>query len=273
MLSKLFVLIQYCVPQQLLSKLLGKLANTAFSTRVIPHFIKLFDVDMTEALKPSIKDYATFNDFFIRELHQNARPIDSNCLLCSPVDGVISQAGKIENQSLIQAKGRKYLLGELVVNDDKLINACADFNFATIYLSPKDYHRVHSPIDAKVNRMIYVPGKLFSVNDATTGHKNNLFARNERLIIELETTHGLVCLIMVGAMIVGNMHTTWHGDIKRSHKIRCFDYQDQAIFVKKGQELGHFKLGSTVILLAAGEKNSFWKKQSGDSLKLGEPLA
>ena len=205
---------------------------------------------MTEAANPDIRSYATFNDFFTRALRSDARPLADAEYVC-PVDGAISQFGRIENDQLFQAKGHSYSTTALVGGDADLAAQFQDGSFATIYLSPKDYHRIHMPCDGRLTRMIYVPGELFSVNPVTARGVPGLFARNERVVCVFDTAHGSFVLTLVGATIVGSMATVWHGVVNppRSSEIREWRYDDQQVSLKKGDEMGRFLLGSTVVML------------------------
>ena len=217
---------------------------------------------MTEAANPDVNSYATFNDFFTRALRSDARPLASADYVC-PVDGAISQFGSIENDQLFQAKGHTYSTTALVGGDAELAAQFQNGSFATIYLSPKDYHRIHMPCDGRLTRMIYVPGELFSVNPVTARGVPGLFARNERVVCLFDTLHGPFVLTLVGATIVGSMATVWHGLVNppRSGEVREWRYDDQQISLKKGDEMGRFLLGSTVVMLFqkdALQFNSQW---------------
>lgn len=207
---------------------------------------------MQEALEPNPFAYPTYNDFFGRQLKPECRPIDDNPnSIVSPADGNIAQIGTIAEQKILQAKKHYYTLNSLLANDSKLAATFMDGNFATIYLAPKDYHRIHMPVAGQLKKMLHVPGKLFSVNPVAAENIPDLFARNERVITIFDTEFGPMAVILVGAMIVGSIQTVWHGVITPPHKgtIRKWDYANQDISLAKGAELGRFKLGSTVILL------------------------
>lgn len=254
MLKKLFVFCQYIIPQHLLSRLLGFLANCHwiwFKNRLISWFIRHYQVDMSLAEEPDCQRYATFNEFFTRALDLSKRHIEaSDSSIISPVDGVISQFGQIQNDQLIQAKGIYYSLNQLLGDTN---NRCyLNGEFITIYLSPRDYHRVHMPLSGKLLSMKYIPGKLFSVNTSTTETIDRLFTKNERMIAEFETAIGKVAVIMVGAMIVASIHTAWSGKVtpNRWQIIQDFSYEKKdEILLKQADEMGYFELGSTVILL------------------------
>ena len=253
----LFILLQYLVPQHLLSRLTGKIASTRtawLKNAIIRWFIRRYSVNMAEALHVNADDYASFNDFFTRALKEKARPIDdADDILVSPADGVISAIGDIANDLLIQAKGKHFELLELVGGDTEIAEVFREGSFVTVYLSPKDYHRVHMPLAGTLRKMVYVPGKLFSVNQTTSERIQGLFARNERAICIFDTDMGPLAVILVGAMIVAGIDTVWSGQVTPAkHGLSVEDYSSQhpAIQLGKGEELGRFRLGSTVILLA-----------------------
>ena len=253
MFDRLVVLLQYLLPKQLLTEFAGKVAGIrggAWTASLIKWFIARYKVNMSEAANSDIHSYATFNEFFTRALKPGARPLSSAAFVC-PVDGAISQFGAIEQDQLFQAKGHSYSTTALVGGDAKLAAQFTDGGFATIYLSPKDYHRIHMPCDGRLLRMIYVPGELFSVNPVTARGVPGLFARNERVVCVFDSEYGQFVLTLVGATIVGSMATAWHGVVNppRSRDIRVWQYDDQQINLKKGDEMGRFLLGSTVVLL------------------------
>ncbi|TNC99621.1 MAG: phosphatidylserine decarboxylase [Gallionellaceae bacterium] len=252
MFDRLTVSLQYLLPKQALTQLAGKFANAQLSwtPAVIKWFIGRYKVNMAEAANPDIHSYATFNDFFTRALKSGARPLAQADFVC-PVDGAISQFGPIEKDQLFQAKGHTYSTTALVGGDATLAAKFQDGDFATIYLSPKDYHRIHMPCAGRLTRMIYVPGDLFSVNPVTARGVPGLFARNERVVCVFDTAHGPFVLTLVGATIVGSMATTWHGVVNppRTREVREWRYDDQQITFKKGDEMGRFLLGSTVVML------------------------
>ena len=234
MIKKYKVLLQYLIPQHLLSRLIGILANSHLAwlkNLMIASFIKYYNVDLSSAEETNISKYATFNDFFTRKLKDSNRPISQNeNTIVSPADGIISQIGDINNDLLLQAKGHKYNLNSLLT-EENLASRFVDGKFATIYLSPKDYHRVHMPITGTLQEMIYVPGKLFSVNAETAEQVPNLFARNERVISIFETQIGKMAVIMVGAMIVASIHTAWASKVapNKSKTIQKWDYRHKEI--------------------------------------------
>ncbi|MBE66720.1 MAG: phosphatidylserine decarboxylase [Gammaproteobacteria bacterium] len=255
-MSKLFSLIQYVLPHHFLSRLVGILAEGKFAKNIlIGLFIRKYKVDLSEAQNEVIEDYQNFNAFFIRKLKENARPISDNpSIIISPADGKLVAAGKIKGTQLIQAKNHYFSSQDLLGGDNTLADTFINGNFVTVYLSPRDYHRVHMPLKGKLLKTIHIPGRLFSVGDVTSSNIPNLFARNERLVCVFETNRGLCCLILVGAMIVGSIRTVWPMGTNRSHsatKIQRIDYtsQEMQVNLEKGEEVGHFELGSTVIVL------------------------
>ena len=256
MLDKLFVLSQYVTPQLAVSRLAGRLADSestpALKNRVIKWFIGRYGVNMSEAAEPDFTAYPTFNAFFTRALKPGARTIDpAPETLTSPVDGAISQIGQISTDRVFQAKGQSFSLTELLGGDDERAEPFREGEFATIYLSPKDYHRIHMPMAGTLKEMVYVPGKLFSVNPVTAENVPNLFARNERVACLFDTEAGPMAMVLVGAMIVGSVETTWAGVVApNSGKVAQWQYRgDDAVQFEKGQEMGRFRLGSTVVLV------------------------
>ena len=246
-------MLQYVLPKQALTAFAGRMAwvkGGVLTTRFIRWFVGRYGVNMAEAANPDLASYPTFNEFFTRPLKPGARPLAQADLIC-PVDGAISQIGPIQRDQIFQAKGHHYSTQALVGGDALLAAQFQDGHFATIYLSPKDYHRIHMPCDGRLTRMIYVPGELFSVNPATARGVPGLFARNERVVCVFETESGPFVLTLVGATIVGSMATVWHGVVNppRSKDVREWRYADQAIVLKKGDEMGRFLLGSTVVML------------------------
>ncbi|HCU5991857.1 TPA: archaetidylserine decarboxylase [Legionella pneumophila] len=270
---------QYLIPKHGITALAGYFADVKsprLKNFLIRNFIRKFDVDMSEALIEDPKSYDCFNDFFIRHLKPECRPLSQSDVIC-PVDGCISEIGKIERGQLLQAKGKYYSVQELLACDGQLAEQFVQGQFATLYLSPKDYHRVHMPIDAELVSMTYIPGALFSVQPATTRVVPKLFARNERLAIFFKTKIGPMVMVMVGATIVGAIGTSWHGDVKRSKKLERFDYSEQFSdkIISQGSEIGYFKLGSTVVLLFANGEKIQWDKEllAGSKIQLGKPMA
>jgi len=251
--DRLKVLPQYLLPKQALTAYAGWRASRQWgvrTTKLIRGFVDKYGVDMSEAANPDIASYVSFNDFFTRALKAGARPLAAADLVC-PVDGAISQFGAIERDQIFQAKGHHYSTTALVGGDATLAAQFENGYFATIYLSPKDYHRIHMPSDGRLLRMIHVPGDLFSVNPTTARGVPGLFARNERVVCVFESAHGPFVVTMVGATIVGSMATVWHGVVNppRSPVLREWRYDDQNIALKQGDEMGRFLLGSTVVML------------------------
>ena len=275
MSERLAVLLQYFLPKQVITIFAGKVAGLhggTFTTRLIKWFVKRYQVNMAEAANPDIASYASFNDFFTRALRSDARPQAAADFIC-PVDGAISQFGQIENDQLFQAKGHHYSTTALVGGDQNLAAQFQDGSFATLYLSPKDYHRIHMPCDGSLRRMIYVPGDLFSVNPVTARGVPGLFARNERVVCVFDTAYGAFVLTLVGATIVGSMATVWHGLVNppRTKKIREWQYEENTMPLKKGEEMGRFLLGSTVVMLFPKnviQFNSQWSPMQ--TVRMGE---
>ena len=275
------VAFQYIMPQLYLTQLAGWFAQQkwgAVTHFVIKVFAKKYNVDMSEAKKENFSDYESFNQFFIRELKDDARKINENpTALCLPADGRVSQIGHIDDERLLQAKGHFFSLSDLLAGDEELVNTFKNGEFATIYLSPRDYHRVHMPCDATLRKMIYVPGDLFSVNPFLAEHVPNLFARNERVICVFDTAFGPMVQILVGATITASMSTVWAGVINppRTGKVKVWTYQgDNAIKLTKGQEMGAFQLGSTVINLFPANSVTLAEHLEVDvPVRMGEILA
>ncbi|MFZ2394110.1 archaetidylserine decarboxylase [Rhodoferax sp.] len=278
MTDRTAVLAQYLVPKQAITLLAGRIARArggALTTRLIAWFVRRYGVNMAEAANPDIASYATFNDFFTRALKAGVRPLAQADLIC-PVDGAISQFGRIEGQQIFQAKGHAYSSTALVGGDATLAAQFDNGHFATLYLSPRDYHRIHMPCAGRLTRMIYVPGELFSVNPATARGVPGLFARNERVVCVFEGARGPFVLVLVGATIVGSMATPWHGAVNapRPGRLSEWRYDDQSIEFRQGDEMGRFLLGSTVVMLFPQgplEFNPAW--QPGGAIRLGELMA
>ncbi len=279
---KLFATLQHLTPQHTLSRIAGYVAECRWGwlkNTFIKTFISHYQVDMSQALEENPEAYQHFNDFFTRELKPGARTIAEDPLqLACPADGAISQLGDIEYGRIFQAKGHDYSLTELLGGDTQQSDEFINGSFATIYLSPKDYHRVHMPIDGRLRSMTYIPGQLFSVNQATAENIPSLFARNERVVAIFDTAQGPMAMILVGAMIVASIETVWAGlvaPIKR--KVKRINYDEQArqpIELKRGEEMGRFKLGSTVILLHPKD-SIHWldSMRAGNSVRMGEAIA
>ena len=254
MSDRLAILLQYLLPKQALTSLAGRAASAQWggvTTAVIRRFIQRYGVNMDEAANPDPAAYPTFNEFFTRALKPGARPLAVAHLLC-PVDGAISQFGRIERDQIFQAKGHHFSTTALVGGDATLAARYEDGHFANVYLSPKDYHRIHMPCAGRLLRMIHVPGDLFSVNPVTARGVPGLFARNERVVCEFERPDGeRFVMVLVGATIVGSMATVWHGVVNppRPGQVREWRYEDQRIELAQGAEMGRFLLGSTVVML------------------------
>ncbi len=254
------VTLQYLMPKKALTQFAGFVAGGRWGSItqwIIRDFIKRYSVNMAEAAQPEPTSYATFNEFFTRALKDGARPLAQADWVC-PVDGAISQFGRIEKDQIFQAKGHHYSTRALVGGDAQLASQFDDGHFACLYLSPKDYHRIHMPCPGTLRRMIYVPGDLFSVNPTTARGVPGLFARNERVVCVFDTPHGPFINVLVGATIVGSMATTWHGVVNppRTGEVREWRYDDGSITFKQGDEMGRFLLGSTVVML--------WPKMPND---------
>ena len=269
---------QYMLPKRGLTAFAGRVAGAergALTTRLIRWFVGKYAVDMSEAENPDISSYSSFNAFFTRPLKAGARPITEADFAC-PVDGAISQLGAIDDHRILQAKGHSFTTTELLGGDTALAAKFRNGSFANVYLSPKDYHRIHMPCDGRLTSMTYVPGSLFSVNPTTARGVPNLFARNERVICVFESAeHGPFAMVLVGATIVGSMATVWHGIVrpKPANKIMQWTYGDQNIPLKKGEEMGRFLLGSTVIMLFPQDSIAFsadWSPEK--SVRLGETM-
>ena len=265
------------MPKKAMTIFAGKVAGARagrVTTGLIRWFIGKYKVNMSEAANPDIHSYASFNEFFTRALRSGARPIADVPYIC-PVDGAISQFGAIDKDQIFQAKGHAYSTTELVGGDRELAAKFENGGFATIYLSPRDYHRIHMPCDGRLMRMIYVPGDLFSVNPTTARGVPNLFARNERVVCVFEGEAGPFILVLVGATIVGSMETVWHGVVNaaRLGVVREWHYDKQFIALKKGEEMGRFLLGSTVVMLFPAKTLAFnqtWLSKR--AVQLGEPM-
>ncbi len=279
--DRLAVLPQYLSPKQAITALAGHVASWRggrVTTALIGQFVRHYGVDMEEAACPDIASFATFNEFFTRALRPGARPLAPADLVC-PVDGAISQFGTIDHDQILQAKGHRYSTRALLGGDAQLAGQFMNGHFATLYLSPKDYHRVHMPCAGRLRRMIHVPGALFSVNPTTARGVPGLFARNERVVCVFEAGRGPFVLVLVGATIVGSMATVWHGVVNppRGQTLRDWRYDDPAaepVQLSQGGEMGRFQLGSTVVLLfPAGPLrfNPSWAPAG--TVRMGEAMA
>lgn len=279
---KLAILLQYLLPKLAITTIAGKLANLRcgkLTTNVITWFIKRYQVNMDEALNGDAASYATFNEFFTRPLKTGVRPLADTAFIC-PVDGAISQFGRIEKDQIFQAKGHQYSTYTLLAGNTALAPTFENGHFACLYLSPKDYHRIHMPCDGTLKSMTYVPGDLFSVNPVTAENVPNLFARNERVVCEFESEqHGTFMMVLVGATIVGSMATVWHKENNgiinppRSQQIQRWEYAQASITLKQGEEMGRFLLGSTVVMLFQADAIRFcdaWHPSK--HIQLGEAM-
>ncbi len=277
MTDRFTVLPQYLLPKKALTAFGGWVATRRWgglTTRLIAWFVKKYQVNMAEAAEPKLAAYPCFNDFFTRALAPGARPLSDSTWVC-PVDGAISQFGSIAKDQIFQAKGHFYSTTALVGGDAALAAQFENGSFATIYLSPRDYHRIHMPCDGRLRRMVYVPGDLFSVNPTTARGVPGLFARNERVVCVFDTDQGPLVLTLVGATIVGSMATVWHGVVNppRLPQVTEWRYDSGAVTLRKGEEMGRFLLGSTVVLLWPQDTldwNPRW--QSGAPVRLGESM-
>ena len=279
MLAALFVALQYILPKHLLTALVWRVArirHVATKDFLITRFVDLYEVDIDEVKLKAPAEFSTFNDFFIRELVAAARPIDADSnSIVSPVDGTISAADEIRADSIIQAKGIDYSLDDLLATDLEQARAYIDGTYATIYLAPHNYHRVHSPWNGELVAARYIPGDLFSVNDATVARVNGLFRRNERLVMHFNTDHGPAVLIFVGALNVGSISTPWTGEIRprKYGTVDVVNLSTQPTAIKKGDLLGWFNMGSTVIMLLPGNT---WEWdgdfRAGESVRVGEAI-
>lgn len=277
MSDKLKIIGQYLLPKHLVTLLAGKLANAKmgkFTTFLITQFIKQFKIDMSEAKYSEASDFETFNDFFTRELKAGLRPIvEGDNKLATPVDGCVSQQGEIKAGRIFQAKGHDFSLRELLGGRDDIAAPFDDGIFSTVYLAPKDYHRIHMPITGKLEQMVFIPGDLFSVNPLTAENVPNLFARNERAVTIFSTAVGPMAMVLVGATIVASIETVWAGTLK-GKTIQYWDYSEQDITLEKGDEMGRFKLGSTIVALFPKDSIDFSEElQAGSVTRLGELFA
>ncbi|GAA5315737.1 MAG: hypothetical protein AseanaTS_09420 [Candidatus Pelagadaptatus aseana] len=279
MKNSLFIGLQYLLPQHALSRAAGWLANTSIAWIKNPFtrwFVNRYDIDMSEAAQSDPCAYRSFNDFFTRALKDGARPIDSaNNTVVFPADGAISQLGNIQHGRVFQAKGQDYSLIELLGGDAETAKPFQDGKFATVYLSPRDYHRVHMPLTGTLKSMIHVPGDLFSVNDVTAENVPRLFSRNERAVCLFDTEAGPMAVILVGAMIVASIETVWAGQVAPVAKtVTTTHYGNQPVIkLEKGEEMGRFKLGSTAIVLFGPDAMNWQKSlETGSPTRMGEAM-
>lgn len=268
---------QYCLPQHLLSRLAGIIANATcprLRRLLIRYAIKHYQIDVSEAIYTNLEQYKSFNDFFTRELRDDARPIDKSYQsVVSPADGSICRFGAIEDQQLIEAKGHLYTLNELLGETSEYSDALEAGEAMTIYLAPKDYHRVHLPLAGQLMRMVYIPGRLFSVNPLTTKTVSGLFARNERVVCYFKTKVGIIAVVLVGAMLVASIKVAWAGLVapSRDKIIKTWDYGTDAMQFEQGQEIAQFCFGSTAIVLFPKRSMTFdTSLQLNDSIRMGQ---
>ena len=280
MIDQLKIIGQYLLPKHLVSRLTGKLAAAKagkLTTALIKLFIAKYKINMDEAKHSDPTYFKTFNEFFTRELREGIRPLvsgEENIIM--PVDGKVSQLGEIKSGRIFQAKGHDFSLRELLGGRDDIAAPFEDGSFATVYLAPSDYHRIHMPIAGKLEQMVFIPGDLFSVNPLTAENVPNLFARNERAVAIFSTAIGPMAMVLVGATIVASIETVWGGTLKATadKKIQYWDYKDQQIILEKGAEMGRFKLGSTIVALFPKDTVNFTPElQPGSPTHLGELLA
>ncbi|WP_395142556.1 archaetidylserine decarboxylase [Schlegelella aquatica] len=254
---------------------LARAQGGALTTAAIRWFVRHYGVDMGEAADPDVASYKTFNDFFTRALKPGTRPVAAADLIC-PIDGAVSQFGRIERDQIFQAKGHRYTTTALLAGDAALARDFEDGEFVTLYLSPKDYHRIHMPCDGRLRKMVYVPGELFSVNPATARGVPGLFARNERVVCLFDGPRGPFAMVLVGATIVGSMATVWHGVVNppRRPDVCTWRYDDRPVVLRRGEEMGRFLLGSTVVMLFPKDCmrfNADWAPER--PVRMGEAMA
>ena len=269
---------QYVLPKKALTQMAGRLAGAragGLTTAVVRWFVARYGVDMSEAENPDVASYDSFNAFFTRPLRAGVRPLATSEWI-SPVDGAISQLGPIANGQIFQAKGHAYSATTLLGGDASAAEVYRTGHFATLYLSPRDYHRIHMPCDGQLKRMVYVPGDLFSVNPATAAAVPGLFARNERVVCHFDTAHGPMVMVLVGATIVGSVATVWHGVVNppRTPAIRTWNYTPGEVSLNQGDEMGRFLLGSTVVMLWSTPNLAFepgW--QATQPIRMGQAMA
>jgi phosphatidylserine decarboxylase len=271
---------QYILPHHALSRMMSKLThceNKAWKNLFIKQIIRHYGVNMDEAQQPDINAYKSFNDFFTRDLKPSARQLTSEVnAIASPADGAVSQAGAISEGEIFQAKGKSYTALDLLGGSEERAKAFNNGVFTTIYLSPKDYHRLHMPITGTLREMVHVPGRLFSVNTATTRSVPRLFARNERVVAIFDTELGPMALVLVGAIFVSSIETVWHGVVTPPSvtSVQTWDYKENAPTLKMGEEMGRFNMGSTIIVLFANNKVQWDSEFVADKIvKLGEMIA
>ena len=276
LISKLLQATESVTPLSTLTKLSTIVADKELGVvtqRLIAQFIKTYKIDLNECANTNLSSYKTFNEFFIRKLKDGVRPIDNEAAVVFPTDGTIGQAGEIKAGRLIQAKGIDYSLLELLGGDRDDEKIYANKAFACIYLSPANYHRIHMPITGKLIKTIHIPGKHFPVGRKNISYLENLYTQNERLVCHFDTANGKFALIMIGAALVGSINTTWEGTIKRRKNIKIKDYQKLDYNYNKGDEIGYFKFGSTVICLWENPNYVFRSQfKSQDIVKYGQGM-
>lgn len=270
---------QYILPHHFLSTVMSKFTHSeikVWKNLMISQIIKFYGVNMSESKEQNIDNFSSFNKFFTRELKPDARPITTvkNAIAC-PADGAVSQAGLIEQGEIFQAKGKSFSAVDLLGGDAERAKPFENGSFTTIYLSPKDYHRLHMPVEGTLTEMVHIPGRLFSVNTATTNAVPGLFARNERVACLFETEYGPMALILVGAIFVSSIETTWHGVVTPPtiDSVRTWKYQNIETVISKGEEMGRFNMGSTIIVLFGKDKVE-WEEnfKAGKTVNLGEMI-
>ena len=273
------VLFQYLMPKRILNRLAGWFANWkggSITSAAIAAFARHYRVDMSEAAEPNLLAYGNFNDFFTRALHPDARPLGKANLVC-PVDGALSECGAIAGEQIFQAKGHHYSTRALLGGDAELAKKFENGGFATLYLSPRDYHRIHMPSKGRLVRMIHVPGNLISVAPRFARKVPGLFARNERVVCIFESEQGPFALVLVGAVIVGSVETVWHGIVSPPHRRRVslwnYEEGEPTVELAQGAEMGRFRLGSSVVALFGRPDVRFapdW--MPGKSVRMGEAM-
>lgn len=279
MLARLFAYLQFVLPKFWLTAIvyhIARIRHVGSKDFLITRFVRLYDVETDEIKLTLPDDFATFNEFFIRELDAGARPIAPDArAIVSPADGKVSQAGRLRGNAILQAKGIEYSLDDLLATNLDDARAYTDGHFATIYLAPYNYHRVHAPMAGELVSAIYVPGDLFSVNTATAANIRGLFRRNERLVLNFHTAHGPLAVILVGALNVGSISTPWSGELRPRHSgvVEPVDLGAEPITIAKGELLGWFNMGSTVILLLPeGAGNWHANLTAGSTVSMGEAI-
>lgn len=273
-----FIASQYLLPHHTLSRIVGYIAESELSfvkKPLMTFFLKRFGIDLSEAERENIEQYQNFNDFFTRSLKPGIRPLSGQAnTWVSPVDAEVSQFGRIEGDTLVQAKGKAFSITQLLGGDTEQAKQYENGEFATLYLSPKDYHRIHMPLAGKLIKTTFIPGRLFSVNQLTASHVDRLFARNERLVCEFETEKGRMIMVLVGAMIVASIETAWSGIVAPyQRRIRQQEYGAHQLSFERGEEIARFRLGSTVVLLTQSEALAWHNDiKKGAKVKLGQAL-